>query len=119
MKNFLSAAIAVSLFAVSVSHSCPVMASDTLRVHNTVLPVMFGRECNVVAEFCIESSAPGEKTREGIRETVDGLPYDAFRNVSLVYTGTMSALYSRSTSYVLKAACARVVASQRICWDAV
>ena len=117
MKNFLSAAIAVSLFAVSVSHSCPVMASDTLRVHNTVLPVMFGRECNVVAEFCIESSAPGEKTLDGIRVTVDGLPYDAFRNVSLVYTGTMSALYSRTTSYVIKDAFYRMGASQRIYCD--
>ena len=105
------------VLALSVPFQSVLHASDTLKVHNTVIPVMLGRDYNVVAEFCVECSAPGAVTLDDVRVRVGGLPDGALGNVSLVYTGTMSALYSRTTSYVIKDAFYRMGASQRIYCD--
>ena len=113
MKKILFCCVlALSLASQSVLH-----ASDTLKVHNTVIPVMLGRDYNVVAEFCIDCASPGGKILDDVRVRVGGLPDGALGNVSLVYTGTMSALYSRTTSYVIKDAFYRMGASQRIYCD--
>ena len=95
-----------------------IQAADTVRVHNTVLPVMTDREYNVVAEFCIENPDAKEITVDEVKVSLGGnLGKQALRNVSLVYTGTMSALYSKTTSYVIKDAFFRMGASQRIYCD--
>ena len=95
-----------------------IQAADTVRVHNTVLPVMTDREYNVVAEFCIENPDAKEITVDEVKVSLGGsLGKQALRNVSLVYTGTMSALYSKTTSYVIKDAFYRMGASQRIYCD--
>ena len=111
-KILFCCVLALSLASQSVLH-----ASDTLKVHNTVIPVMLGRDYNVVAEFCIDCASPGGKILDDVRVRVGGLPDGALGNVSLVYTGTMSALYSRTTSYVIKDAFYRMGASQRIYCD--
>ncbi len=93
-------------------------AADTVKVHNTALPVMTDRGFNVVAEFCIDNTDAEEITVDRVRVRLGGgLPEPALRNVSLVYTGTMSALYSKTTSYVIKDAFNRIGASQRIYCD--
>ena len=93
-------------------------AADTVKVHNTALPVMTDRGFNVVAEFCIDNTDAEEITVDRVRVRLGGeLPDPALRNVSLVYTGTMSALYSKTTSYVIKDAFNRIGASQRIYCD--
>ena len=93
-------------------------AADTVKVHNTALPVMTDRKYNVVAEFCIDNPDAEEITVDRVRVRLGGgLSEPALRNVSLVYTGTMSALYSKTTSYVIKDAFNRIGASQRIYCD--
>lgn len=109
--------IILAVISAIVLSSLTASAADTVRIHNTVLPVMLDREYNVVAEFCIECDAPGGRTVDAVEVSLAGLPAKAVGNVSLVYTGTMSALYSKTTSYVIRDAFYRMGASQRIYCD--
>lgn len=116
MKNHLFTFLA----AFTVLLPVPIQARDyepRAIVYNTSVPVMTGREYNVVAEICIDTDSAGIRTLDRVDISLEGLPRKAVCNVSLVYTGTMSAMYSRTTSYVLKDAFQRVGASQRIYCD--
>ena len=113
MKRF----VLLAVFAMA-SWAAGLQAADTLRIHNTVLPVMPDRDYNVVAEFCIDNTDAADITVNEVKVKLGGdLLESAVRNVSLVYTGTMSALYSKTTSYVIKDAFYRIGASQRIYCD--
>lgn len=116
MKNHLLVFLAAFpvLFPVSIKANGSVARAV---VYNTSVPVMTGREYNVVAEICIEAESAGCCTLDRVDVRLEGLPRNAVRNVSLVYTGTMSAMYSRTTSYVLRDAFHRIGASQRIYCD--
>ena len=114
MKNIVLLAIMAAACGMRMQ------AADTVTVHNTAIPTMPEREYNIVAEICIEkSSAETEDLTLGeVSVELGGeIPDAAIRDVSLVYTGTMSALYSKTTSYVIKDAFNRIGASQRIYCD--
>lgn len=107
----------VTALAVSALNFIPAFSAGPVLVHNTSIPVMAGRDYNVVAEFCLDCDVPGAATADMVEVSLSGPGADAVKNVSLVYTGTMSALYSKTTSYVIKDAFYRMGASQRIYCD--
>lgn len=72
--------------------------SDTVSVHNACIPVISGRERNIVAELAVKN--PGAIV-DFVEISIDGLDQKAIKDVSLIYTGTTSLLFSRTTSYIL------------------
>lgn len=93
------------------------MDSIGIKVHNVRIPVIIGRDYNVVAELCIDNFTGREVPLEEVGVRLSGMPPGARTVVRLVYTGTMSALYSRTTSYAMKDAFWRMGAGQRIYCD--
>ena len=82
--------VLLAVFAMA-SWAAGLQAADTLRIHNTVLPVMPDRDYNVVAEFCIDNTDAADITVNEVKVKLGGdLLESAVRNVSLVYTGTHS-----------------------------
>lgn len=101
MKNI---GILLLLAGISSIVSCPARAEtsptqDTVAIHNVCVPVISGRERNVLAE--LTANKPGG-TLNFVEVSVKGLGPKAIKDVSLIYCGTASVLYSRTTSYILK-----------------
>ncbi len=79
------------------------------------IPVVTGREYGIVTEICIESD--GTDTLDRIDLAVTDLDLATLRSARLVYTGTLSAIRSRTTSYVLKEMGKRLGGGQMLCAD--
>ena len=95
-------AIFVSVLFAFLSVSQAVCADvDIPEVHYPVVPVIAGRDCNVAAEICIVSDGERNGKLDYIDVRLDGIPTDAVRSLELMYSGTMSVVRSRTTSYVL------------------
>ena len=74
-----------------------------VQVHNACIPVMTDRPFNVVAEICVENRDAEPVVFDGVSVALgDGPAAGAVRSLRLVYTGTMSALWSRTTSWAMK-----------------
>ena len=93
MKTLFVSAL---FFFLSVIQS---LCADTARVYYPTVPVIAGRDFNAVAEICILSD--GKEVLEYVDVRLDGIPEDAVRSLDLMYSGTMSVIRSRTTSYVL------------------
>lgn len=93
MKTMFVSAL---FFFLSVIQS---LCADTARVYYPTVPVIAGRDFNTVAEICILSD--GKEGLEYVDVRLDGIPEDAVRSLDLMYSGTMSVIRSRTTSYVL------------------
>ena len=83
-----------------------------VTVKNLNVPTVVGRDFNVVAEIHIDNDSPGPgagnaasagpAVLDEVCVTLSGLPRKAVRNVKLMYTGTMSAIHSRTTSFAMR-----------------
>lgn len=87
------------------------------EVYNACVPVVLNRTHNVVAECCIEHDGVSPARLDGIEVRLGGLSSGEVRSVRLLYTGTMSALLSRSTSYAMRDEFRRLGGGQRLYAD--
>ena len=81
------------------------------RIFTPSIPTIVDREHNIICEICLESFS-GKDVLESVGVTVSGIDPSAIRNARLMYTGTSSAIYSRTTSYILKDQFRRIGAGQ-------
>ena len=81
------------------------------RILTPAIPTIVDREHNIICEICLESFS-GKDVLESVGVTVSGIDPSAIRNARLMYTGTSSAIYSRTTSYILKDQFRRIGAGQ-------
>ena len=81
------------------------------RILTPSIPTIVDREHNIICEICLESFS-GKDVLESVGVTVSGIDPSAIRNARLMYTGTSSAIYSRTTSYILKDQFRRIGAGQ-------
>ncbi len=89
-----------------------------IDVHHTCIPVLVDRPYNIVAEICIENQGATPLRFDGAEVVIGGeLPRQAFESLRLVYTGTMSALWSRTTSWAMKDQFRRIGGSQSLYCD--
>ncbi len=109
MKRIAAVLCALAAFAVSAQ------SSTQIRVHNTRIPVIVDRPHNILAEICIDNT--GSSTLEFIDLNIAGIEEKAVRNVRLMYTGTMSALQSRTSSFIMKEKWRDVAGGQTIWCD--
>ena len=84
-----------------------------VKIFTPGIPVVTGREYDVVTEICIVSD--GTDTLDRIDCSVADLDPVTLRSARVVYTGTMSAIRSRTTSYVLKDLGKRLGGGQMLC----
>lgn len=95
--------------------SAAASANDRIKIHNTRIPVITDRPHNILAEITIDD---GEGTSlEFIDICINGLDSKAVSNVKVMYTGTMSALYSRTSSFIMKEKWRDVAGGQTIWCD--
>lgn len=87
------------------------------EVYNACVPVVLGRTHNVVAECCIEHDGLAPARLDAVEVRLGGVPAAEVRTVRLLYTGTMSALLSRSTSYAMRDEFRRLGGGQRLYAD--
>lgn len=104
--------------------------ANVMDVH---VPTVPGQEYNVVAEICLECPAGMETDSpsgdgyvslgkdgyvlDGVEVRLAGIPMRAVRNLRLMYTGTMSAVLSRTTSYAMKTLWAQTGSTQMLYAD--
>lgn len=101
---------------------------------DVLVPTVLGRDYNVVAEICIECPASGmesglksgagetsgkggEYVLDGVEVALEGIPLRAVQDIRLMYTGTMSAVLSRTTSYAMKTLVAQTGSSRMLYAD--
>lgn len=95
--------------------SAAASANDRIKIHNTRIPVITDRPHNILAEITIDD---GEgSSLEFIDICINGLDSKAVSNVKVMYTGTMSALYSRTSSFIMKEKWRDVAGGQTIWYD--
>lgn len=95
--------------------SAAASANDRIKIHNTRIPVITDRPYNILAEITIDD---GEgSSLEFIDICINGLDSKAVSNVKVMYTGTMSALYSRTSSFIMKEKWRDVAGGQTIWCD--
>lgn len=87
------------------------------EVYNACVPVVLDRTHNVVAECCIEHDGLAPARLDAVEVRLGGVPAVEVRTVRLLYTGTMSALLSRSTSYAMRDEFRRLGGGQRLYAD--
>ena len=114
----VSSCAAVPSFPVSGSQSGISPVAIKANVMDVHVPTVLGQEYNVVAEICLEcparmdpdnASGAGDTSvkKDGyvldrVEVMLEGIPMKAVRDLRLMYTGTMSAVLSRTTSYAMK-----------------
>ena len=95
--------------------SAAASANDRIKIHNTRIPVITDRPYNILAEITIDD---GEgSSLEFIDICINGLDSKAVSNVKVMYTGTMSARYSRTSSFIMKEKWRDVAGGQTIWCD--
>lgn len=95
--------------------SAAASANDRIKIHNTRIPVITDRPHNILAEITIDD---GEGSSfEFIDICINGLDSKAVNNVKVMYTGTMSALQSRTSSFIMKEKWRDVAGGQTIWCD--
>ena len=80
---------------------CAVMSAGNVKVYHNNVPVLVGNGRNVVCEISVENDGSFEKLT-GIEAVINGLDPAAVTDARLVYSGTMSCVLSRTTSYVMQ-----------------
>lgn len=91
----------------------PMQSRNSLTVHNTRIPVIVDRPFNLLSEICIDAAQGSEL--EFIDLSIKGIDPGAVRNIKVMYTGTMSAIHSRTSSFIMKEK-ARDVAGGQTVW---
>lgn len=87
--------------------------SQNVSVHSPVIPVVTDREYNILSEIRIVCTEEASVLSE-VTLSIEGLPFKAIKNVRLMSTGTMSAIRSRSKSYVMQSEGKRLGGGQDI-----
>ena len=77
------------------------LISSAVSVYNPRIPVIVDRDYNIVSEIVVTNDAAGEVTGE-VEISLEGIPLKAVKNVSLMYTGTVSPLYRRSEAIIAR-----------------
>lgn len=93
MKNIIRLLIAALLIP-AAAHS-----QTRLHIDNVRIPVITDRPYNILAEISID--AENGDLLNHIDLNIKGIPAKAVRNVKLMYTGTMSALHSKTSSFIM------------------
>ena len=92
--------------------SAAAAANERIRIHNTRIPVITDRSHNILAEITI---ADGEgSSLKFIDLCIRGINSKSVRNVKVMYTGTMSALHSRTSSFIMQEKWRDIAGSQTI-----
>lgn len=95
--------------------SAAASANERIKIHNTRIPVITDRSHNILAEITIDD---GEgSSLEFIDLVINGLDSKAVRNVKVMYTGTMSALHSRTSSFIMQEKWRDIAGGQTIWCD--
>ena len=95
--------------------SAAASANERIKIHNTRIPVITDRSHNILAEITIDD---GEgSSLEFIDLAINGLDSKAVRNVKVMYTGTMSALHSRTSSFIMQEKWRDIAGGQTIWCD--
>lgn len=129
----VSSCAAVPSFPVSGSQSGISPVAIKANVMDVHVPTVLGQEYNVVAEICLECPAgmdPDNASGAGyvslgedgyvldrVEVKLEGIPMKAVRDLRLMYTGTMSAVLSRTTSYAMKTLVAQSGSAQMLYAD--
>ncbi len=88
------------------------LMSSAVSVYNPRIPVILDRDYNIVSEIVVQSEAAGKVCGE-VEVALEGIPLKAVKNVSLVYTGTISPLYRRSEAIIARTQFSRWGSGQR------
>ena len=89
--------ILLSLFILACTAT--LSAQPKIRSYNPRIPVVTDRPYNILAEITIDDD--GNSTLDHVDLMITGLPEKAIKNVKLMYTGTMSAIHSKTSSFVM------------------
>ncbi|MGM9790982.1 MAG: exo-alpha-sialidase [Candidatus Cryptobacteroides sp.] len=76
-------------------------SGPSVEICNPVIPAIVDRERNIICEICIDS-AEGTDVLQSVSAKLSGIDPAAVKNLCLIYTGTASALMSRTSSYILQ-----------------
>lgn len=93
MKNIIRLIIAALLVPAAA------YSQNKLHIDNIRVPVITDRPYNILAEISID--AENGDLLNHIDLNIKGIPAKAVRNVKLMYTGTMSALHSKTSSFIM------------------
>ena len=94
-QNFIiSVLVAAVTFQVS--------AAQQAKVFNPTFPVLVDRPYNIVSEVSIDAGENVGVDIDKVCISASGIDAAAVRNVRLMYSGTMSAIRSRSSCFVMK-----------------
>lgn len=108
----------VMLLAAGCLTVLPAAASASrAELYHTRVPVILGETHNVVAEFCLEEEGNSPSCLDAVEIRIEGVAPEAIRAVRLLYTGTMSATLSRTTSYAMRDEFRRLGGGQRLYAD--
>ena len=94
-QNFI-----ISLLVAAVTFQ--VSAAQQAKVFNPTFPVLVDRPYNIVSEVSIDAGENVGVDIDKVCISVSGIDAAAVRNVRLMYSGTMSAISSRSSCFVMK-----------------
>lgn len=118
ISRFVNIRIAALLLAGCFSILSATAHETRIQVHNACIPVMTDRSFNIVAEICVENQDAEPVVFDGASITLgDRSSSRAVRSLRLVYTGTMSALWSRTSSWAMKEQFKRLGGCQTIYCD--
>lgn len=92
--------IIITLLVAAVTSG--VAAAQQAKVFNPTFPVLVDRPYNIVCEISIDASDAVGQVVDAVDISVDQIDESAVRNVRLMYSGTMSAIRSRTTCFVMK-----------------
>ena len=76
-------------------------SGPSVEIYSPTVPAIVDRQRNIVCELCIDSAQGGELL-QSVSARLSGIDPAAVKNLSLVYTGTSSAIHSRTSSYILQ-----------------
>lgn len=130
MAAFAAAVLFSTVLSAAGNVSYDAITVNVMDVH---VPTVLGQEYNVVAEVCLECPAGMEQAGpsgdgyvsrgkdgyvlDGVGVKLAGIPMRAVRDLRLMYTGTMSAVLSRTTSYAMKTLWAQTGSTQMLYAD--
>ena len=108
-------AVTLALLATLLPAVFPsIIRAGNVKVTNLCIPTVIGQEYNMTALLCIENDGSGDMTLDGVTVRLSGLPPKTFSDVSLLYTGTMPPVYSKTQSLAIRTQFSNIGASQRV-----
>lgn len=117
MKKSCYAAFVACMFLMSHLSYAEHADGLSVSVKNVCIPTVMDREHNVVSVICIDNHSGERPVLDDVDVALSGLPVRSFGKVSLMYTGTMSPLFSETISQGIRTGFSMVGSSQQIYAD--